>query len=105
MIFFLCPLFARTDVDGIYFEEIPTFGNVSNFVGRQRKFNNWLKALLQASTEKMIDEYIRLTNIAFSANCDSPPVFLLDEIQWLASQNTNILSLIIIHTSRFYISN
>jgi hypothetical protein len=40
----------------------------------------------------MIDEYVRLTNIAFGVDCDFPPVFLLDEIGILAGAKTNKLS-------------
>jgi hypothetical protein len=40
----------------------------------------------------MIDEYIRLTNIAFGTTHNTPPVFLLDEIQKLC-RPTNVESL------------
>ena len=38
--------------------------------------------------DDMMDEYIRLTNIAFGVECMSPPVFLLDEIQGLCKPTT-----------------
>jgi hypothetical protein len=36
----------------------------------------------------MMDEHIRLPNLAFGVNCSSPPVFLHDEIQGLLKQTT-----------------
>lgn len=49
----------------------------------------------------MMDEYVRLTNLAFGVNCVSPPVFLLDETQELlqSSQCSRMAKLCII---RFY---
>jgi hypothetical protein len=37
------------------------------------------------NSERVMMEYIRLTNIAFGTECDAPPVFLLDEIQILCN--------------------
>ncbi|KAI8895715.1 hypothetical protein BC833DRAFT_659886 [Globomyces pollinis-pini] len=87
MIFFLCRLFDGTQVDGIHFEKIG-FSNVVSFTGSQMRFNFWKKNCLELGADRMIDEYIRLTNIAFGVDCSSPPVFLLDEIQLLLKQTT-----------------
>jgi hypothetical protein len=96
MVYFLCRLFDGKQVDGINFEEIMLFGNVNTFVGRQSKFNNWIKKWIIASADGMMDEYIRLTNIAFAVDptteCfKTPPVFLLDEVQSLCKP-TDIIS-------------
>lgn len=82
MIYFLCRMFGGTQVEGIHFE-VCEFGNVELFAGRQPKFNTWKQHCMQKHADRMMDEYIRLTNAAFGVNCDTPPVFLLDEIQGL----------------------
>ncbi|KAJ3324660.1 hypothetical protein HDV06_006553, partial [Boothiomyces sp. JEL0866] len=87
MIYFLCRMFDGTQVDGIHFEETE-FSNVISFIGRQDRFNSWKKGCLQFGADRMMDEYIRLTNLAFGVNCSSPPVFLLDEIQGLLEPTT-----------------
>jgi hypothetical protein len=96
MIYFLCLLFDGRQVDGINFEEIKLFHNVNNFHGRQKKFNSWKLNWIASSADRMIDEYLRLTNIAFAIPSTSerfrtPPVFLLDEIQSIC-QPTSIIS-------------
>ncbi len=91
MIFFLCRMFQGTEVDGIHFEEIKSFSNVINYSGKQSTFNLWIAEWKQSSAERMMDEYIRLTNIAFGKNYMFPPVFLLDEIQRLCV-STEIIS-------------
>jgi hypothetical protein len=96
MIYYLCLIFNGTQVDGIYFEEIKLFGNVNSFIGRQNQFNLWKKDWIESSADRMIDEYIRLTNIAFAVDerteCfKTPPVFLLDEIQSICIE-TNVVS-------------
>ena len=83
MIYFLCLLFNGTVVDGIEFELISQFGGIVGFQGKQVAFQKWLATSNRLNAEHMMTEYIRLTNIAFKAQCDSPPVFLLDEIQGL----------------------
>ena len=87
MIYFLCRMFAGTQVDGIHFEQTE-FNNVISFIGSQNRFNSWKKACLELGADRMMDEYIRLTNLAFGVNCSSPPVFLLDEIQGLLEPTT-----------------
>jgi hypothetical protein len=87
MIYFLCRLFDGTQVDGIHFEETE-FSNVVSFIGSQNRFNSWKKACLELGADRMMDEHIRLTNLAFGVNCSSPPIFLLDEIQGLLQQTT-----------------
>jgi hypothetical protein len=83
MIYFLCHLFNGTMVDGIEFELISQFGGIVGFWGKQVAFQTCLNNSNRLNAEDMMTEYIRLTNIAFKAQCDSPPVFLLDEIQGL----------------------
>ena len=83
MIFFLCRLFDGCVVDGILFEEIPSVNLVPSFETTHDRFNMWKDRLVRSCSDTMIDEYIRLTNIAFNVDCGSLPVFLLDEIQEL----------------------
>jgi hypothetical protein len=84
MVFFLCRIFDGTQVDGINFEKIKSFDEVAIATGQQLNFKRWLlKWQTTHGTEATIDEYIRLTNMAFGTTCDAPPVFLLDEIQTL----------------------
>ena len=82
MIYFLCRLFSEAQVDGIVFEEAE-FSNILTSVGKQTRFNEWKTDCLKLGADRMMDEYIRLTNLAFGVTCFSPPVFLLDEIQVL----------------------
>jgi hypothetical protein len=92
MVFFLCRIFDGKQVDGINFQQIKSFDEVSTARGQQLKFKRWLSEWQNThGTEAMIDEYIRLTNIAFGTTYDAPPVFLLDEIQNLCHP-TNIIS-------------
>jgi hypothetical protein len=90
MIYFLCRMFDGTEVDGIHFEEV-AFMNITHFSGTQANFNTWKNKCVQSSADRMMDAYIRLTNLAFQVNCSSPPVFLLDEIQGLC-KGTNVQS-------------
>ena len=88
MVYFLCLLFDGTRVDGINFEKISDLKSVAIFVGKQNKFNDWKMNSLRKYPNDMMDEYIRLTNIAFSVDPASymyktPPVFLFDEVQSL----------------------
>ena len=87
MIYYLCRLFNGTSVDGTHFQELE-FNNIEKSLGTQPKFNNWKSNFLQYRAEDMIKEYIRLINIAFKVNCDSPPTFLLDNIQHLCKPTT-----------------
>ena len=91
MIFFLCRIFAGTQVDGINFEEILSFNDVTRFIGKQVRFNEWLVTWRLSGTERMIDQYIPLTNNSFGTTYNAPPVFLLDEIQNLCGP-TNVRS-------------
>jgi hypothetical protein len=86
MIYFLCYLFRGTQVDGIHFEFIENFSDIRTFVGRQKKFNDWLLNHRTALVSRMMDEYIRLTNLAFKMSVDAPPVFLLDEVQLVCTE-------------------
>jgi hypothetical protein len=88
MIYFLCRIFGGFQVNGICFEEISHFGSIPTFVAKQKGFRDWLHNSLQLSADSMMDEYIRLTNIAFGADSKVPPVFLLDEIQSLCEPTT-----------------
>ena len=92
MVFFLCRIFDGTQVDGINFEKIKSFDEVATASGKQLKFKRWLLEWQNThGTEAMIDEYIRLTNMAFGIKEITPPVFLLDEIQKLCCP-TNVES-------------
>lgn len=89
MVFFLCRMFAGTQVDGIRFERIEfKLVNLPSNRRRHPSFEEWLLKVADFETKEMIDEYIRLTNIAFRTACDAPPVFLLDEIQKLCRPTT-----------------
>jgi hypothetical protein len=84
MVFFLCRLFAKKEVDGIHFEKIQSLSDVTTCIGTQEKFQRWLTDCRRADTREMITEYVRLTNIAFQdtqSTCPEPPVFLFDEVQ------------------------
>ena len=96
MVYFLCLLFDGTRVDGINFEYISGLNNVTKFVGKQEKFNDWKSRCMWKDADGMMDEYIRLTNIAFSVDPTSymyktPPVFLFDEVQSL-TETTDVIS-------------
>jgi hypothetical protein len=80
-------MFNGTEVDGIHFEEA-SFNIIVAYSGGQTKFNQWKQRCLQLEVDRMIDEYIRLTNFAFGVNYNAPPVFLLDEIQGLCEPTT-----------------
>ena len=83
-------MFGGTQVDGIHFQEIDNFSQVETFVGNQIRFQNWLRKCRNFSASKMIDEYIRLTNIGFNADCPEPPVFLFDEVQILCIETKDV---------------
>ena len=87
MVFFLCRMFDGTEVDGMHFQEAE-FSGITTFLGNHGKFIDWKRKCLQLGVDRMINEYIRLTNIAFHVDCKSPPVFLLDEIQGLCKPTT-----------------
>ena len=87
MVFYLSRIFHDCVVDGIYFQKVD-FDLIASYKSTQRRFNAWKDACMHFSTDDMITEYIRLTNIAFSVNCEVPPVFLLDEIQQLCVTTT-----------------
>ena len=81
LIFFLCRMFDGCTVDGILFEKT---SSVCTIQGRQRRFNDWTRKWQAETVDACIEEYIRLTNIAFDKQFsakDAPLVFLLDEIQ------------------------
>ena len=81
MMYYLCQLFDGTEVDGMYFEKSEGFEDLP-ISSKQPKFNDWKKRWLNIyNVDSMIDEYIRLTNIAFKSSCSTPPVFLFDEVQ------------------------
>ena len=78
MVYHLCLLFDGTRVDGINFKKIHSFKDVGKTVGKHKSFDNWLKKWQNSQgTAFTIDEYIRLTNIAFKVNNNTPPVFFL----------------------------
>jgi hypothetical protein len=85
LIFYLCLNFQGTYVDGIYFERVP-FDCITR--KKSSQFSEWLNL----SVDKMIEEYMRLTNIAFKVDCKIPPVFLFDEIQEVKKSLSILLS-------------
>ena len=87
MIYFLCQMFHGFQVDGICFQFVE-FNDINSFRGRQSKFSNWKSDMLNYGADRMMEEYMRLTNIAFGVECRAPPVFLLDEIQGLCIPTT-----------------
>ncbi|KAJ3002672.1 UNVERIFIED_CONTAM: hypothetical protein HDU68_006105, partial [Siphonaria sp. JEL0065] len=78
------------EVDGILFQSqaFPPIGNLENV---QLKFKKWLDSAWTASTDDVIIEYKRLTNLAFGVSSEAPLVFLFDEIQVLDTP-TNVKS-------------
>ncbi|KAJ3336728.1 hypothetical protein HDU83_009233, partial [Entophlyctis luteolus] len=90
MVYYLCRMFGGSIVDGLHFQD-SEFSAITDVDARQPKFKGWLSKVLALSTDQVIDEYVRLTNIAFGVSCGTPPVFLLDEIQLLCGR-TNIVS-------------
>ncbi|KAJ3193724.1 hypothetical protein HDU82_002722, partial [Entophlyctis luteolus] len=83
-------MFGGSIVDGLHFQDCE-FATITDLGARQPKFKDWLSKVWALSTAQVIDEYVRLTNIAFGVSCGTPPVFLLDEIQLLCGR-TNIVS-------------
>ena len=59
MIYFLCLMFHGCQVDGIWFEKISPFSDVSIWIGRQQKFQIWLEGCKRLTADDMMDEYIR----------------------------------------------
>jgi hypothetical protein len=92
MVYFLCRMFDGCQVDGIYFQFVE-FNDIILFRGKQKKFDSWKSDILKYGADRMMEEYIRLTNIAFGVKCTAPPVFLLDEVQGLCKP-TNVQSLL-----------
>jgi hypothetical protein len=98
ILFYLCRLFDGSNVDGIKFEKRSMY-QISDLWRRNVTLNGdttwldkWFSKCYSLLLDEMIDEYVRLTNIAFGVDCDFPPVFLLDEIGILAGGNTYKLS-------------
>ena len=84
LIFYLCQIFAGFRVDGIDFEKIDSMGQVAAFEAKSKSLRQWLNTWKNTvATKSIMEEYIRLTNIAFRGKSDLPPIFLLDEIQHL----------------------
>ncbi|MEN9647657.1 MAG: hypothetical protein RLY57_461, partial [Candidatus Parcubacteria bacterium] len=84
LIFFLCRMFDGYTVDGILFKKAGGVYKVLSHQGHQTKFNEWINKWREKPVDACIEEYIRLTNIAFDKNFsakDAPLVFLLDEVQ------------------------
>lgn len=80
MIYFLCKIFDGCQVDGIHFQFME-FHEITSFQGRQMKLNYWKCQHMHYGADRMMDEHMRVTNIAFGVKCSTPPVFLLDDIQ------------------------
>ena len=89
LVYYLCRLFRGCRVNGVNFEHCEHVKDIPSFKGRQPAFNRWLdKALNNLGCDRMMTEYIRLTNIAFGVECKSPPVFLFDKVQMLTDSQT-----------------
>jgi hypothetical protein len=91
MIYHLCYLFNGANVDGKNFEGISAVFSVQTFVGKDKKFNDWLNHFRDLQASDVFVEFMRLTNIAFHVNPESPefhalPVFVFDEVQTLNVQ-------------------
>ncbi|KAI9335696.1 hypothetical protein BDR26DRAFT_865614 [Obelidium mucronatum] len=82
MVFFLCRMFAGCEVDGIHFQfrEFPCNAQVET---GQHKFKEWLDSVWVSSTDHVMKEFMRLTDLAFGVRSDAPLVFLFDEVQTL----------------------
>ena len=92
MIYYACIYFDGYQVDNINFTKIDNFANLQNYNDAYDKsLIQWMKRMMELNMNNAIKEYIRLTNVAFQVNNDSPPIFLLDEIQVL-SENTQEIS-------------
>ena len=68
------------------FEKISYATGVADTQDKQGAFRKWLVKSNKLDAEDMMTEY--MTNIAFNAQCDSPPLFLLDVIQGLSKPTT-----------------
>ncbi|KAI9335692.1 hypothetical protein BDR26DRAFT_936335 [Obelidium mucronatum] len=49
----------------------------------QHKFKEWLDSVWVSSTDHVMKEFMRLTDLAFGVRSDAPLVFLFDEVQTL----------------------
>lgn len=98
MVFYLCRLFDGSNVDGINFarkdmlEISDLWRSKTTRSGGKTTLDRWFQKCYVFRVDEIIDEYIRLTNIAFDVNYDFPPVFLLDEVGMLAAAKTNRIS-------------
>ncbi|KAJ3381078.1 hypothetical protein HDU80_001933 [Chytriomyces hyalinus] len=88
MVFFLCRMFDGCEVDGIRFQSLP-FLRIEEHEAGQLKFKQWRRSCWRRSVQQMIDEYVRLTNLAFGVSSGAPLVFLFDEVQLLCAP-TNV---------------
>jgi hypothetical protein len=95
MIYYLCRIFDGTQVDGIFFTAVlfREMGDPAAGLAKEDQpiFAEWKLKCMHQETDWMIDEYIRLTNIAFNVDSKMPPVFLLDEVQILCKPS-NVLT-------------
>jgi hypothetical protein len=91
LIFFLCLIFDKFYVDGIYFESV-SFRCINQYESlKNENLRRMIPLWMEKSFDFMMAEYIRLTNIAFETVSAVPPVFLFDEIQTI-SKPTDIKS-------------
>jgi hypothetical protein len=94
MVFYLGKMFIACCVEGINFG-IEFDYQLKSLYRRYQAgthdtspFHRWRSMCLGYSVDEMIDEYMRLTNIAFRVDCDIPPVFLLNGVERLANIRT-----------------
>ncbi|KAI3659777.1 hypothetical protein MP638_000906 [Amoeboaphelidium occidentale] len=97
MVYHLCRMFRYRCVDGINFKSnfrprSPiTWGSMLAQASPGTPFYRWLSMCRNYRVDEMMDEYMRLTNIAFRGDCDVPPVFLLKGVERIANiRNNNI---------------
>jgi GTPase SAR1 family protein len=72
MIFYLCFIFKNSEVDDIEFDD-QVYPEIKS---SNVTFLEWQERRYKESVDAMIEEYIRLTNIAFVINSKEPPIFL-----------------------------
>jgi hypothetical protein len=81
LIFYLCLNFNESIVDGIPFEKIDFNDLKRTPVISNKLLKSQITEWWDMDIHDLIEEYMRLTNIAFNVDCDTPPVFIFDEVQ------------------------
>ncbi|KAI3658578.1 hypothetical protein MP638_002822 [Amoeboaphelidium occidentale] len=98
MVHYLCRMICFKCVGGIYFRAkvlslFPiAWKDIEADAYPGTAFYRWLSMCRGFSVDEMIDEYMRLTNIAFRVDYDFPPVILLNGVERFANVRTNRIS-------------